>query len=91
MKDTGAPVSCVVGSPLHPALAPKPPTKTFRSSLGAWMTRFASNLSRLTTQKQQPSPPSISSKTGDKNLKITFGTVDDDVWEKSRGARQRKS
>ncbi|KAJ8373375.1 hypothetical protein AAFF_G00265630 [Aldrovandia affinis] len=31
--------------------------------------------------KAQPSPPSVGSKTANKNLQIQFGSVDDKIWE----------
>ncbi|KAJ8410268.1 hypothetical protein AAFF_G00202490 [Aldrovandia affinis] len=32
-------------------------------------------------QKQQPSPPSVGSKTANENFQIQFGSVDDNIWE----------
>ncbi|KAJ8350976.1 hypothetical protein AAFF_G00169220 [Aldrovandia affinis] len=41
---------------------------------------------------RQPSPPSVGSKTANKNVKIQFGSVDDKIWEqlKSRLTTQKQ-
>ncbi|KAJ8350988.1 hypothetical protein AAFF_G00168180, partial [Aldrovandia affinis] len=31
--------------------------------------------------KAQPSPPSVGSKTANKNVQIQFGSVDDKIWD----------